>query len=53
MGFFSQELKNEFETAVVNEPSLFEPLNFYCIFIMSSSSTAITPLTFQTEIDRL
>ena len=24
-------LKNEFETAVVNEPSLFEPLKFYCI----------------------
>ena len=24
--------KNEFETAVVNEPSLFEPLIFYCIF---------------------
>ena len=23
-------LKNEFETAVVNEPSFFEPLNFYC-----------------------
>ena len=24
-------LKNEFETAVVNEPSVFEPLKFYCI----------------------
>ena len=23
--------KNEFETAVVNEPSVFEPLKFYCI----------------------
>ena len=23
MGFFSKELKNEFETAVVNEPSVF------------------------------
>ena len=22
---------NEFETAVVNEPSVFEPLKFYCI----------------------
>ena len=30
-GFFSKGLKNEFETAVVNEPSLFEPLKFYCI----------------------
>ena len=24
-------LKNEFETAVVNEPSVFEPLKVYCI----------------------
>ena len=23
---------NEFETAVVNEPSVFEPLKFYCTF---------------------
>ena len=22
--------KNEFETAMVNEPSVFEPLKFYC-----------------------
>ena len=28
---FSQGLKNEFEKAVVNEPSVFEPLVFYCI----------------------
>ena len=31
MGFFSKGPKNEFETAVVNEPSVFEPLKFYCI----------------------
>ena len=31
MSFFSKGLKNEFETAVVNEPSVFEPLKFYCI----------------------
>ena len=31
MGFCSKGLKNEFETAVVNEPSVFEPLKFYCI----------------------
>ena len=31
MGFFSKGLKNEFETAVVNEPSVFEPLKLYCI----------------------
>ena len=29
-GFFSKGPKNAFETAVVNEPSVFEPLKFYC-----------------------
>ena len=28
---FSKGLKNEFDTAVVDEPSVFEPLKFYCI----------------------
>ena len=28
---FSKGLNNEFETAVVKEPSVFEPLKFYCI----------------------
>ena len=32
-GFFSKGLKNEFETAVVNEPSVFEPLKFYCTLL--------------------
>ena len=27
---FSKGLKNEFETAVVDEPSVFQPLKFYC-----------------------
>ena len=30
MGFYSKGLKNEFERAVVNEPSVFEPLKLYC-----------------------
>ena len=30
MGFFSKGLKSEFETAVVNEASVLEPLKFYC-----------------------
>ena len=30
MGFF-QGLENEFEKAMVYEPSVFEPLKFYCI----------------------
>ena len=31
-GISSKGPKNEFETAVVNEPSVFEPLKFYCIY---------------------
>ena len=30
MRLFYKGLKNEFETAVVNEPSVFEALKFYC-----------------------
>ena len=29
-GIFSKGPENEFDTAVVNEPSVFEPLKFYC-----------------------
>ena len=32
MGFFFKGLKNEFETTVVIELSVFEPLKFYCTF---------------------
>ena len=31
-GMFSKGLKNEFETTVVNEQSVFEPLKVYSIF---------------------
>ena len=31
-GICSKGPKNNFETAVVYEPSVFEPLKFYCIF---------------------
>ena len=31
MRFFSKGLKNEFGTAAVNEPLVFEPLKLYCI----------------------
>ena len=31
MRIFSKGLKNKFETAMVNEPSVFEPLKLYCI----------------------
>ena len=32
MGFFSKGLKNDFETAMVNKPAVFEPLKFYCMW---------------------
>ena len=32
VGFFSKGLKNEFEIAVINEPSVFEPFKFYCMW---------------------
>ena len=38
MGFFSKGLKNGFETAMVNEPSVFEPLKFYCTLIKSEGA---------------
>ena len=42
-GFFSYGLKNEyeFERAVVNEPSVFEPLKFYCILHLSAAGINI------------
>ena len=39
---FSQGLKNEFEKTVVNEPSVFEPLKFYCISYFIYISTPVT-----------
>ena len=39
MGFFSEGLKNKFETAVVNESSVFELLKVYCIKILRYSMT--------------
>ena len=37
--FFSKGLKNEFETAVVNEPLVVEPLKFYCIEVATLLKT--------------
>ena len=34
MGFFSKGLTNVFERAVVNEPSVFEALKFYCFLLL-------------------
>ena len=35
MGVVSKGFKNEFETAVVNEPSVLEPLKFCCIWVVN------------------
>ena len=32
-GIFSKGPKNEFETAMVNKPSVFEPPKFYCVHL--------------------
>ena len=37
-GIFSKGLKNEFETARVNEPSGFEPLKFYCKYLCADGN---------------
>ena len=56
MGFRSKGLKKEFETTMVNEPSVFEPLKFYCIswclfyvfiFLFSLSISFVLFLTFR------
>ena len=33
----SKGLKNEFEAAVVNEPSVFETLKFFCVWVKFKS----------------
>ena len=41
-GLFVKGLENEFETAVVNEPSVFEPLKFYFIRLNSGMEDQYT-----------
>ena len=45
-GLFSKGLKNKFETAMVNEPSVFEPLKFYC---MPQETSNVREITFKIE----
>ena len=48
MGFFPRDprIQNEFETAVVNKPSVFEPLKIYC----TCNSNEQSQYTFYGEI---
>ena len=39
-GIFPKGLKNKFKTAMVNEPSVFELLKFYCTYALKSSNDA-------------
>ena len=41
MVFFPMGLKNKFETAVEYEPSVFEPLKFYCTYKYKAQSISI------------
>ena len=43
MGFFSKGCKKEFETDVVNEPSVFEPLQVYRVAKVTLSSLSVRP----------
>ena len=45
-GFFSTGLNNEFETAGVNEPSVFEPMKFYCMYICAPTASTVGPCPF-------
>ena len=47
LGFFSKGLKNEFETAVVNEPSVFEPLTVHCSLVVRMSRRLCVELIVQ------
>ena len=38
---FSKGVKNEIETAVIKEPSVFKPLKFYCISNFSSGTESM------------
>ena len=42
-GICSKGPKNEFEPAVVNEPSVFEPLKFYCILCLYRQQLVLLP----------
>ena len=50
-GLFSKGLKNKFETAVINEPSMFEPLKFYCI--VSKKLLRLSKITIHWTYHRL
>ena len=47
---FSKGLKNVFETAMVNDPSAFELLKFYCILKSGSPFSFVDKLWFDMHV---
>ena len=41
---FSNGLNNKFDPAMVHKPSVFKPLNFYCIYLASLLCSYSFPL---------
>ena len=55
-GIFSKELKNKFETAMVNESSVFESLKFYCIMRQKDAErkvNSVDPISLHLEQSNL
>ena len=52
-GICSKGLKNKFKTAVVNEPSVFEPLNFCCIYFQEAQEIADAYENYKDEMSDL
>ena len=46
MSFFFEGFKNKFESAVVNETSVFVPLKFYCIQVIFQLATKMSYFRF-------
>ena len=44
-------LKNEFDSVVVNESSVFETLRFYCIRFIYISETSVSLPTISADVD--
>ena len=53
MGFFPKGLMNEFEAAVVNEPSVFEPLKVDCMLKLLFTIDRLKPLKSLLPVDCL
>ena len=53
IGFFLRDPKNEFKTALINEPSVFELLKVYCTCMVYESEAPYLDLHCLTSILRI